>query len=405
MGWLLGVVVGATVGGLHCPIVHVGLNLVFLTPGETGGTETYARELIPELLSLSPETTFTAFINRETEAVRRSLDWLDGVATVTVPVAIRRRIEWVRGEQQLLPPLAHRANVDLVHSLANTGPLWGRFKRVVTIHDIHFKLVPEAHTLPMRLGMGVLLPLSAGRSDLILTDAQSTMQELHVHLGIDKARIRVVPLGLGHRSRAAPMPEAVLRDRYKLGDRPIALCVASKRPHKNLVRLISAIALLPRERRPVLVIPGYSTPHEQALVDHAELLGVSDSVRLLAWAPPDALEGLYAASSCLVCPSLHEGFGLPVLEAMARGVPVACSGRGALAEVAGEAALLFDPLSPCSIARSIEQAISDRALAARLSVAGPLRAAAFSWGSTAASTLDAYRSALEVRPSVGYQLL
>ncbi len=374
--------------------MHVGLNLVYLTPGETGGTETYARELIPELLSVSPDARFTAFINRETAAVRGSLRWLDDVATVSVPVAVSRRVEWVRGEQQLLPVLARRARVDLVHSLANTGPLWGRFKRVLTIHDIHFKLVPEAHTLPMRLGMGVLVPLAAGRSDLIITDARSTMEELHAHLGVAKSRIRVVPLGLGHRSQAVALSEVAVRERYQLGDRPIVLCVASKRPHKNLVRLISAVALIPSERRPILVIPGYSTSHDEELADHAKRLGISELVRLLSWVDAEELEGLYAASSCLVCPSLHEGFGLPVLEAMARGVPVACSGRGALAEVAGDAALLFDPVSPGSISASIAQVLGDRDLAERLRVAGPPRASAFSWRRAAEATLAAYEDAV-----------
>ena len=85
--------------------MHVGLNLVYLVPGHTGGTETYARELIPELVRLQPDVRFTAFINREAEAVRPSLDWLEGVRTVTVPVYAGRRTEWVRGEQQLQPGL------------------------------------------------------------------------------------------------------------------------------------------------------------------------------------------------------------------------------------------------------------------------------------------------------------
>ena len=379
---------------LHCRDVHVGLNLVYLTPGETGGTETYARELIPELVSLSPETTFTAFVNRETEAVRGELGWLGDLATVTVPVAVRRRVEWVRGEQLLLPVLAHRANVDIVHSLANTGPLWGRFRRVVTIHDIHFKLVPEAHTLPMRLGMGVLVPLAAGRSDRIITDAHSTKQELREHLGVNEDRVEVIALGIGDTSRAAPVPEQQLRERFGLGERQILLCVASKRPHKNLLRLISAVALMPADRRPVLVIPGYSTRHDAELEAYAATLGLTGAVRLLSWVTPGELEGLYAACACLACPSLHEGFGLPVLEAMARGVPVACSSRGALAEVAGDAAKLFDPLSPTSIARTVLELLDDPVAADLLAAAGRRRAAKFSWQATARATLRVYASML-----------
>ena len=132
--------------------MHVGLNLVFLVPGETGGMEVYARELIPELVLAAPNTRFTAFVNREAGAARGA-PWGDLIQAVTVPVLARNRIEWVRGEQQLLPRLATRAGVDLVHSLASTSPVWGRFRRVVTIHDLAYRLVPEAHLGLAGLGM------------------------------------------------------------------------------------------------------------------------------------------------------------------------------------------------------------------------------------------------------------
>ena len=127
-------------------------------------------------------------------------------------------------------------------------------------------------------------------------------------------------------------------------------------------------------------------------------LGVSNDVRFLGWVSADELEGLYSAAACFVFPSLAEGFGLPVLEAMARGVPVTCSGRGALAEVAGDAALLFDPESERDIALSIQRLISDRAEAKRLVAAGRERANAFSWKATAAGTLAAYHRALADSP-------
>ena len=343
---------------------------------------------------MAADTKFTAFINRETEHARDALACLDGLETITVPVWAQRRHEWVRGEQALLPRLAAATGVDVLHSLANTGPAWGPFKRVVTIHDIHFRVVPEAHTKLMRLGMSMLVSLAARRSDMIITDAHSTREELHAHLGIERAKIRVVPLGLGSRTRPTPTDEASLRARLGLGMRPIVLCVAAKRPHKNLSRLIAALALITDERRPALVIPGYSTPHEQELRAQASALGVLQNVHLLSWVPAEDLEGLYGAAACLVCPSLHEGFGLPVLEAMARGVPVTCSRRGALVEVAGEDALLFDPISAESIAASIEKLLSDHDLARRLAAAGPGRAAKFNWRATAQATLEAYAGTL-----------
>src|SRR5436853_4422974 len=122
---------------------HVGLNLVYLVPGETGGMEVVARELIPALVASAPDLRFTAFVNREA-AGERGAPWTELVPSVTVPVNARSRVQWVRGEQQLLPGLARRAGVDVLHSLASTAPARGRFRRVVTVHDLIYLVFPEA---------------------------------------------------------------------------------------------------------------------------------------------------------------------------------------------------------------------------------------------------------------------
>jgi glycosyltransferase involved in cell wall biosynthesis len=374
-------------------VSHVGLNLIYLVPGETGGTETYARELIPELVAAAPSTRFTAFINREAAADDGG-PWNGLIEAVTVPVNARRRIEWVRGEQQLLPRLAGRAGVQLVHSLANTAPGWGRFRRVATIHDLSYRLVPGAHLGLLGLGMRVLVPLAARRSHRIVVDANSTRQDLERLLKVPAQKVDVVPLGIGTERRSDPLPEEEVRSKLGAGTRPIALCVAAKRPHKNLGRLISAITRIPAERRPVLALPGYPTPYERELRELANQVGVAHDVRFLAWIDSSELEGLYAAASCFVFPSLMEGFGLPVLEAMSRGVPVACSGRGSLAEVADAAALLFDPESERSIAEAIERLLGDPVEADRLRDAGRARVKHFTWAATAAGTLASYERAL-----------
>jgi glycosyltransferase involved in cell wall biosynthesis len=374
--------------------VHIGLNLVFLVPGETGGMEVYARELIPELVEAAPQARFTAFVNRE--ATGADAPWGDLIPAVTVPVRARNRLEWVRGEQQLLPTLAARAGVDLVHSLASTAPAWGRFRRVVTIHDLNYRLVPNAHERGRGLGMRVLVPLAARRSNRIIVDAASTRNDLERLLRVPPARVDVVPLGIGSQPRAAPQPEAELRTALVAGERQLALSVSAKRPSKNLMRLLGALALIPSQRRPLLVLPGYRTEHERELRDAAARLGIEADVRFLGWVSAPELEGLYAAADCFVFPSLYEGFGLPILEAMARGVPVACSNRGSLPEVAGDAALYFDPESEPAIAAAIERLLGDPAEAARLRAAGRLRATGFSWASTAEGTVAAYARALRV---------
>jgi glycosyltransferase involved in cell wall biosynthesis len=372
--------------------VHIGLNLVFLVPGSAGGMETYARELIPELVAAAPDHRFTAFVSREAAAADGP--WRTLTGTVTVPVNARRRVEWVRGEQQLLPRLAHHAGIDVLHSFASTAPGWGRFRRVVTIHDLIYRTVPEAHPGIRALGMRVLVPLGAWRAHRIIAISQTTRDDIVSHLRVRPDRVDVVPQGLGLTHHAVPTPADELRRRLTAGNRPLLLSVSAKLAHKNLERLLGALALLPAGHRPLLVLPGYPTPHEDELRRRSVDLGVEGDVRFLGWVSDAELEGLYAAAVGFVFPSLAEGFGLPVLEAMARGVPVACSGRGALGEVAGDAALLFNPLSERSIADAIRDLLGDRALAERLAAAGRARAGTFSWSRTAAQTLQTYDRAL-----------
>lgn len=368
--------------------MRVGLNLVYLTPGKTGGTEIYARELLPRIVAAAPQHRFTAFVNRDAAGIPGP--WTELMEQVVVPVRAMNRWEWVRGEQQLLPGLARRAGIELMHSLANTGPARGRFRRVVTIHDLIYHLVPDARKGMKSLGARVLLALAARRSDRIIVDSAATGTDLQRLLGIPAERIDVVLLGVGSPQRVIPMPEPELRRRLGAAERQIVLSVSAKLRHKNLPRLIGAVAEIPSESRPLLVMPGYATAHEAELRAHADRLGVMDDVRLLGWVSDEELEGLYVAAACVVFPSLYEGFGLPVLEAMARGVPVACSGRGALGEVAGQAALLFDPEDQSSIAQAIQRLLADRPEAERRAAAGRAQAQRFSWDATAAGTVAAY---------------
>jgi glycosyltransferase involved in cell wall biosynthesis len=374
--------------------MHVGLNLIFLVPGETGGMEVAAREVIPALLAEAPAgTRFTAFINREA-ATAGGGPWGDLLPAVTVPVNARDRIQWVLGEQTLLPALAARAGVELLHSMASTAPLWGRFRRVVTVHDLIYARFPDAHAGLRDKGMRVLVPGAVRHSQRVIADSQSTRDDLIALLGVAPERIDVVPLGLGATRRGEPLGEHELRARLALGERSVVLSLSAKRPHKNLLALIGALARIAPDERPVLVLPGYATEHERELRAHASALGVAEDLRFPEWVSSAELEGLWSIARAFVFPSLYEGFGLPVLEAMARGVPVACSNASSLPEVAGDAALLFDPRDETAIATAISRLLGDEALRVRLLEFGAAQVKRFTWERTARLTLDSYGRAM-----------
>jgi glycosyltransferase involved in cell wall biosynthesis len=371
---------------------RVGLNLLFAVPGETGGREVYARRLIPALAAERPEIDFVAFVGRETAAELGERPLADDVETVVCDVPARSRARAVLAEQLLLPGLARRHRLDLLHSLGTTAPRFPGIPSVVTIHDLIYATHPEAHTPAMRLGMRALVPQAVRGAGRVIANSGATAAEVENRLGVPSSRIDVVHLA--GRARGPATPEGELRERLGIGDAPIVLSVLAMRPHKNLAGLLEAFARLEVRPEPVLIIPGYATGFESELRDRIRSLGLRRRVRLPGWISDPDLEGLYDAAACFVFPSFAEGFGIPVLEAMERGVPVACSNAGALPEVAGDAARYFDPGSVGAIAASIDAMLADGSLRAHLADRGRQRAASFSWERTASETIAAYGRAL-----------
>jgi glycosyltransferase involved in cell wall biosynthesis len=374
--------------------MRVGLDLLYLIPGETGGREAYARELVPALLAQAPELELVAFINRDARSeLANALG--ERVNTVVVPVSARKRAQWAIGELALVSLAAQRARVELLHSMANFAPSWGRFRRVVTIHDLQYKAVPDQLSTPVRVLTGGLVALAARSAARIIVVSSAGADELVDGLGVARARIDVVPNGVRLPSPTTSGAITSVRERHRLGERQVVLAVATNLPHKNLGALIDALALIDAAQRPLLVLAGHGTD-DGSLGAHAERAGVRADVRPLGACSTEELDALYASADCLALATLHEGFGLPVLEAMARSLPIACSDIAALREVAGPSALYFDPRRPEQIAAALSELLGgDGAIAERLARLGRERAVAFSWSAAAAGTLASYRRALQ----------
>jgi glycosyltransferase involved in cell wall biosynthesis len=376
--------------------LSVGLNALHLVPNETGGSELYARRLVGALAAAEEAPRLVLFAPREAAASLEAEHWAEAVEIVRVPVQARSRVRRVLAEQTLLPPAVRRARVDLLHNLFSTAPALPGVPQVTTILDVIYKRFPEAHAGLLTHGMRLLVSLAARRSRRVLTLSDAAKHDVVRFLGVSPDNIDVTLLGPALGTVASPVPEPELRERLRLGARPILLTVSAKRPHKNIPRLIEASARLTGPGAPVLVLPGYPTVFEKELRGRGDAILGPERVRFTGWVDDSTLEGLYQAATAFAFPSLAEGFGLPVLDAMVRGVPVACSDASSLPEVAGDAAVYFDPLDIDSIAAALQRVLGDEQLRKQLAERGRERGQRFSWAATAAATLASYHRAVAV---------
>ena len=374
---------------------RIGVNAVFLEP-PMGGLETYVRAVLPELLRLAPAVRFSVFCSPGGFEGLREEEWSGEVELITHPLIGMRGLKAI-SEMTVLGAVAGR-RVDLLHSVAFTAPLRTRAVNVVMLPDVIWIVAPDQdRALTMRLWR-VIVPPIVRRADRLIAISNSGADDVVAHLRVPRERIDVVPLGPGVQERVAATPEAALRERLGLGAGPIVLAVSAKKAHKNLLRLVEAMRIVSeREPTAMLVLPGQPTEHEQELRARAAEWGLAANVVFPPYVEAADLEGLYAAAACFVLPSLNEGFGLPILEAMRRGVPVACSNVSAMPEVAGDAARYFDPRRVEDIAAALLDLLGDQALASRLVAAGRERARGFSWKATAELTLESYERAWRAR--------
>lgn len=371
--------------------MRVGLNLLYLVEGSAGAGR-YGFELLAALRRVEPETDLVAFVGRDASPRLFEQAWSNEVEWVRLPARVSNRSHLL-AQMAILPALARRRRLDVLHSPANVGPaLAPGTRRVVTLLDLIWLHEREAWDASRAgRGMAALSGFSARHAHRVLAISEAARDDFVRTLGLEPARIDVTPLGVRVVEGVLAEPERELRRRHGLGDSPVVLCVAQKRPYKNLARLVRAFAGLDAAR---LVLVGAPTPYEEELKALARELRIEERIRFLGWVSERELEGLYQLARCFCLPSLIEGFGLPVLEAMARDVPVACSNRGALPEVAGDAALLFDPEDEAALTDAIRRLLEDEALAAELGAKGRERVRLFTWERTAETTLASYRRAI-----------
>ena len=373
--------------------MRLGFNLLYLVPGAVGGTETVARETLAALRRVAPDLEAVVYVAPEARESFEAEPWAAGWRFVASPVPSRVKPLRLASELTWLPARLRRDGVGLLHSLGTTTPPFCPVPSVVTVNDVIYHHYPETFPTAARLGLELLVPAGARRADRVVALSEAGRRDVAETLRIAPDKIDVVYCGFGLPELPAPSPEAELRERYGLKGR-VVLTVAPALRHKNLERLLVAFAEIARDDDDelALVLVGHPGLEREALIARAAALGVSDRIKFTGWVSAADLEGLYGLASVFAYPSLMEGFGIPILEAMRRGVPVACSNVSSLPEVAGDAAELFDPLDEHAIAAAIRRVLSDDARRAELVARGHKRTEAFTWEDTAHRLLGVYRS-------------
>ena len=327
--------------------------------------------------------------------VRDELRGADGKPTLqhVSPRPTRHRAGRILWEQFALPRRAKRDELDVFHATGYVMPLAMKVPTVLTLHDLLVFSHPAYCTRANRTHYRLVVPPSVRRARRILTLSTAVREHVRERFGVPAARIDVVPPGIDERFRQVPQEREVadVARRYGLSA-PFMLAVGNHEPKKNLARVVDAFRAL-RERGTIdgeLVVTG-GGGWGNVLAGREQTPGL----RLLPYIPADDLAQLYRAARLLAFPSLAEGFGLPVIEAMATGLPVVASDVPALLESDPDAAVRVEPTSVDSIADGLERAWNDEQLRSELRRRGLAAARPFTWANAARATLDVYRRAVD----------
>jgi glycosyltransferase involved in cell wall biosynthesis len=353
--------------------MRIGINALYLIPGGVGGTEIYLRNVLAALEGIDHANEYFVFTNRETGN--------DLPHAVPLDVSAANRPARLFFEQTRLPRQLRRLRIDILLNPGFTAPLFGSCPNVTVFHDLQHKRHPEHFRwfdLPF---WRMFLYASVRRSRTLIAVSEETKRDLLRFYGVPADRVRVIPHGVEDaffeigRTRAAP--------------EQFILYVSTLHPHKNHERLLRAFRRF-RVGHPdyKLVLTGMRGFHTDVVQQAVAALGLTEQVRVTGWIPRDDLFELYRKAAAFVYPSTFEGFGMPVIEAMAAGLPVACSDIEPLRSLTAGTAILFPPDDELALTAALERVVVDRSLVP----AARERARQFSWDECARQTLAALAS-------------
>jgi glycosyltransferase involved in cell wall biosynthesis len=362
-----------------------------------GGIGRLVREMVAALALVDSQTDYRLFIA--------------GTHTKNLPPPPGHNFRWhpTRITPEWLARLWHRArlpvpvtvftgDVALYHATDFVlPPLPHHVPGILTVHDLSFARVPQAAKPSLKAYLDVVVPRSIKRAAHVIADSQATKDDIVALYSTPPEKISVVLSGVESRFQRVTDPSSLLtmRNKYRIGDRPYLLSVGTVQPRKNYSRVIQALAHLRAQGYDLaLVIAGGKGWLEDEMYQTIAAAKMQEFVHLIGFADDADLPMLYSAAACVVFPSLYEGFGFPVLEGMACGTPVVTAHVSSLPEVAGDAALMVDPLRVDEIAHAVQRVLDDSALRTDLIQRGYERIKGFTWANSARQLHQIYYNIL-----------
>jgi glycosyltransferase involved in cell wall biosynthesis len=384
--------------------VKIGIDARFLTHPQKGGFKTYTENLCMALSEVDFTNEYVFYLDRPPQEHVP----LPSGANISYRIVqgLTPGIGMVLREQIRLPRCSRNDGVDLLHSPCLTSPLVLMYPRVVTIHDMIWQHPAKAARLNRTSARRTLMrwyyqwmPMLAARTAaIILTVSEFSKHQIIGRLGIPPSRVIVTHEAPSRSFRRVDNPlllQPVL-EKYRLAP-PFILGFGSSDPRKNTTTLMRAYSMIApglREKFRLAIIMTHSSLDAE-FIQQAQTLGVTDQVRFLQSVPDEDMVLLYNAATLFAFPSLEEGFGLPVLEAMACGTPVVAANNSSFPEVAGDAAILVEARDADAICSGISAILTQKALQEKLRTSGIGRAGCFSWESCARQTILGYEAALQ----------
>jgi glycosyltransferase involved in cell wall biosynthesis len=375
--------------------VLIGIDASRAVTARLTGTERYSREVIAAMIRCAPQQRFRLYFREGDEVARET--FLSSLQGEVEPAAFGPSRLWTHiglsNEIAARPPDALFVPAHVLPAGMARTDLRNRIRAVATVHDLGYKHFPQAHPLQQRALLDLGTRFTVSNAHVVIADSEATKRDVIAFYGVHELAVRVAypgPMPLADVSAA--QIDATLKKFGMTKRRPFALHVGTLQPRKNLRRLVQAWARLPSTMRDAqLVLAGGAGWGDEAaqLRRDVDALGLSQRLIFAGYISDIEKSALLRAAQLYVFPSLYEGFGFPVLEAQSAGVPVVCSNTSSLPEVAGDAALLFDPTQADAIAHAITQAVHDDALRAKLIDAGHANLTRFSWHACATMILSA----------------